>query len=344
MPPHAALTARIYALVVRGLVLALSALAVVLAQVGSAAEGASSSTRVAFKEAGPGGSKTVLSRHDVSPTFSSLSPDARQLAFVPYFPMDGRSHDLWVVDVRGPSERLLLQAAGWLGEVAWAPGGQAIAFSQYGFGADGIWLVDPDGSNVRRVADYSRSFAWSPDSRQLAYVRWENGHWALGILDVASGTTRDLADGSEPRWSPDGQRVVYQRNLGCFCQPEIRVLSVSTGSSRPLARGSTPFWSPDGRRIGYMRARHNERSTLWAIRSSGGSPRLLASNLSGSFSYPVWSQDGGSIAFVRDFRRGTSLDIVAASGAGRPRRLTAESGVITPLAWRGRRVLYLVAR
>ena len=64
--------------------------------------------------------------------------------------------------------------------------------------------------------------AWSPDNTQLVFVRYDlikPGTWgqsAIEILDLATGDIRvvsQTADGAtayyNPRWSPDGDRLVF---------------------------------------------------------------------------------------------------------------------------------------
>jgi Tol biopolymer transport system component len=328
------------------LLLIVAVLAVVVVHAGGAS-GTGSPSRVTFYEVGLRGAPKVLSRHNISPTTFSLSPDHRRLAFVPYLPFDGRSPELWVAEVRRPGERKLLHSPGYVGSAAWAPDGRSIAVSQYSNGADGIWLVDPDGSNLRRIGRHGSWLSWSPDSRQLLYARHEGPNFPqsfLAVLDVDTGTTRELGAGQQARWSPDGQQIVYERVLGCDCLPEIRVLSLASGISRRLARGFSPYWSPDGRRIGFERARREVPISLWAVPTGGGVPRRLASNLAPWYGQWMWSPSGRSIAFVRSSRSGSTLNVVATSGRSGPRLLASARGVILPLAWRGKRLLFQAIR
>jgi Tol biopolymer transport system component len=341
---YSSLTAGIYVPRVRRLLLTLSMLAGVLVQAGGAST-ESSHERLTFNEVGLRGSPKVLSRHEIRPTTFSLAPDHRHFAFVPYLPFDGRSPELWVADVRGPGERKILHSPGYVGSAAWAPDGRSIAVSQYFNGTDGIWLVDPDGSNLRRIGRYGSRPSWSPDSRRLLYEHREGPNFPqslLAVLDVDTGSTRELGDGQKARWSPDGQMIAYERVLGCECPPEIRVLSIATGASRRLARGYTPTWSPDGRRIAFIRAPGVVPISLWTVPTGGGKPRRLASNLAFGWGGWVWSPTGRLIAFVRHSRTGSTLNVVATSGMGRPRRLVSSRGLIMSLAWRGKRMLYRV--
>lgn len=344
MRANSSLTTGAYLPGVSRLLLTISVLAVVLVQAGSAS-GTGSPSRLTFNEVGLRGSPKVLSRHNIRPTTFSLSPDHKHFAFVPYLPFNGGSQELWVADVRGPGERRILHAPSSVGHPAWAPDGWSIAVSQ----ADGIWLVDPDGSNLRRIGSRLGSWlSWSPDSRQLLYAHRDGPNFPeslLAVLDVDTGSTRELGAGQTASWSPDGQKIAYERVLGCVCAPEIRVLTLASGLSRRLTQGYSPHWSPDGRRIGFTRARAvGGPISLWAAPTRGGVPRRLASNLAPWGEQWLWSPNGRSIAFVRSSQSGSTLNLVATSGRGRPRRLASARGVILPLAWRGKRLLYQVTR
>ena len=59
-----------------------------------------------------------------------------------------------------------------MGVPIWSPDGKAIAFvssrGNTGLGF-GVWLVNPDGGNVRNVATHGLGIAWSSDSQAIYY-------------------------------------------------------------------------------------------------------------------------------------------------------------------------------
>jgi TolB protein len=325
---------------VRRLLLTLSVLAVLLAQAGAANSTSGYRERLTFNEVGLKGSKRVLSRHDILPEISSLSPDHKQLAYVPHLYDGARSRELRIADVRTPRERLLVQAPGSILGVAWAPNGRTIALGirppEGSPAVDGIWLVEVDGSNLRRVADGTGGISWSPDSRQLAYARYGIPGLLIAVLDVATGRARDLGQGLGPSFSPNGRKIVYEEQ--CYhCLPSrIMVASVSSGAPRPLVLGFSPSWSPDGRQIAYLRNRGGKQQ-LWLVRSSGGRPRFLADRAT----YGVWSPDGRRIAFKRQVHESCRYSVhVIPSKGGSTRRLAVETRFVVPLAWNRTRLLY----
>ena len=105
------------------------------------------------------------------------------------------------------------------GSLDWSSTGQ-LAFegwaSPHG-GRSAIWIVNADGSGLRRVTSPPRPLRdehvrWSPDGRRLAFDRGGDGSAAprVEVLDVASGVSRTVAtEGESPVWSPDGAQLAY---------------------------------------------------------------------------------------------------------------------------------------
>lgn len=92
----------------------------------------------------------------------------------------------------------------------------------------------------------------SPDGQRLAYVSDLTGSREVWILDVNSGSRRQLTfDGGwadAPAWSPDGSQLVYSRTIDGY--HALWVHSLDDDSSRPLSEGPAdtilPTWKPDG--------------------------------------------------------------------------------------------------
>ena len=77
----------------------------------------------------------------------SWSPDSRQVAFVAY--KDGQS-DLFVAQAAGTSVQRLTYHGANIGSVAWIDQ-ETIAFVSDWEGHDMMYLIEPDGGNLRRA-------------------------------------------------------------------------------------------------------------------------------------------------------------------------------------------------
>ncbi|MGW6279848.1 Calx-beta domain-containing protein [Kribbella sp. NPDC055071] len=120
-----------------------------------------------------------------------------------------------------------------------------------------------------------RFFTMAPDGTDL---QWLNSHW----------------DRYNPRWSPNGERIVFGRASIEDAQGE-KHQNIATmrydGTDEHIVsnwRGSShPAWSPDGQRIAF-----ELNHTLWVMQADGSGKRALASGVRGPFS---WSPDGTRI-------------------------------------------------
>ncbi|HEX9894209.1 MAG TPA: protein kinase [Gemmatimonadales bacterium] len=134
--------------------------------------------------------------------------------------------------------------------------------------------------------------AISPDGRFVAYAAGTSVRLRVYVRPVAGGraiplTTDTLAVETNPRWHPDGTRVLFLARGGVFSAP-------ASGGTVRQELPATPDgimsadWSPDGRSLFYATG-----DSLF-LRDAEGTARPLA-----GFPEPSlcsWSPDGGSIA------------------------------------------------
>jgi len=154
----------------------------------------------------------------------------------------------------------------------------------------------PLASDVAQLA-WAREARIAPDGRTAVYVagarRWDadaqpsnedtDGGWTrvgqLFVLDLASGASRQLTHGENapynPRWSPDGQSLVFAR----YDDGESRlfVLPMNGGEARPLDTGELqPYnvqWLPDGSGLAFIATPPRDADGVAARWRAGGAYR-----------------------------------------------------------------------
>lgn len=202
----------------------------------------------------------------------------------------------------------------------------------------GIYAMHDDGSDRRRVLDDGWSPALSPEGNRIAFAMTRRGNTDLYLMK-ANGThvrriTHDRRPhaSSAPTWSPDGERIAFQRNrslrgLGSW---DIWILTLATGElerfTNAKALDVAPDWSPDGTRIAFA----SERG--WAPDSEGNWDVYVKDVATGEVTRftrgraidgnPSWSPDGSAIAFESDRRGAARSRIWMKELDGGPTQLT----------------------
>jgi TolB protein len=169
----------------------------------------------------------------------------------PSFSFDGRSVlfvreertgvvGIWQMRSDGKGQKLLFHAprGRFADEPALAPDGKLLAYRGGGLGNRGvasIYVSRPDGSNARRITP-STLFAsgprWSPDGRWLVFYTTDRDHLRPGIsanveivrpdgtgLHPLTAERGGSVQDYEPSWSPDGDWIVFARELGANHPP-----------------------------------------------------------------------------------------------------------------------------
>lgn len=132
-----------------------------------------------------------------------------------------------------------------------SPDGATVLFRSYRSNWLTIWSVPLAGGEPRplvaeaadRAADHDMP-AWSPDGRHVVMTENRNADVGLVIVDVETGTTRDLVAAQDqvcamPSWSPDGTRVAFTMATPT-CPPDLHVVDVPSGEMTRLTRSVAP--------------------------------------------------------------------------------------------------------
>jgi Tol biopolymer transport system component len=237
------------------------------------------------------------------------------------FLSDSGGHaNLWVVNTSSGGLRQVTHERDpsvAVGVPIWSPTSPAIAFV-YSRGNEGfqfgVWLVDPDGSNLRSVANPGLGPAWSNDGRWLYYATRGGASAANVVLKkIPSGGGSAVTVTSEPLRNVIGSHgttlyYTFERPLvDGTPEFEIRAADPESAPFKVIARipaSRVPIWqivnpalSPDGRSMAQALT-DGFTTNVWALSTATGEWRQLldfgdrATFIARRVS---WSSDGRSI-------------------------------------------------
>jgi TolB protein len=172
-----------------------------------------------------------------------VSPDGKKIAYD-----DSDASSIYVMNADGSASKRLTD--GFYPE--WTPGGQIL----FRYGLDD-WLINPDGSSLRRAGRFGEALAGSgdlaADGRTVALEKKMGGSdYELCIGDVGGGPLRRLTDNEIedefPSWSPTGKALAFERRRGLYGAGDIFVINADGTGERNLtdspADESDAAWAP----------------------------------------------------------------------------------------------------
>lgn len=156
----------------------------------------------------------------------SWSPDGRRIASLGELNQDYDAHTIEVANANGTGRRVLVRTRfpTVLGQIAWSPRGDLIAYEQRGW----IWLVRPTGGKPERVTK-GRELLWSPRGQLLYSVGG-----ARRLLNPVTKRSRLLfhSPADIVAWSSDGTRLVYREG---YVEGATRLTVLRTSDGRILS-------------------------------------------------------------------------------------------------------------
>ncbi len=218
----------------------------------------------------------------------------------------------------------------------WSPDGEQIAFvlskEEEDHNLD-IYLMNKDGSNLVRLTDFDSietDPTWSPDGTKIAFSSGQDTYTDItqGLVSVfnifvmsSDGSSVERltdieAKNMSPKWSPDGNKLVFQTDRDGNI--EIYIMNADGSGQLNLTNDpsddQTPSWSPDGKMIAFTSDRDGNEE-IYLMNADGSNVTRLTDD-SGRNKRPTWSPDGRMIAFYSDRSGNFEVYVMAIDGSG----------------------------
>jgi TolB protein len=218
------------------------------------------------------GAKKLLDRAS-EPTFS---PDGTKIAYYQW--RDG----IFVANADGTSPKKILGEAN-AGFMSWSHAGNWIAFSVRPGGSGNVSTdaIAPDGTGRRPIV-VGWSPSWSPDDTQIVFQTCRGVGCGIYRAPSAGGEAVPIItdDGGLAAWSPDGKRIVYQKDVDGVKQ--LFMINVDGSGKKQLTQGASLHvsanWSLDGNYIFY-RSPEGGSWAIWRMNADGSNPVKLVTDM-----------------------------------------------------------------
>jgi dipeptidyl aminopeptidase/acylaminoacyl peptidase len=275
-----------------------------------------------------------------------LSPDGQWVAFTRWDDTQpGAFGSLWVINVDGTDERVIVGDVRQPKAPVWSPDGTQLAISVQHGGrlqpeqkCSRSLPTEPvvDREDIQVVVEFDEGDA----EVKYCYTLLAHPFWGLRMVDVATGTVEDLPGdlfSYAPTWDPSNAwRLVYDGEMG------LVNMDLNQGTTWALTddvRDHSPAFSPDGSKIAVSYWQHDHWE-LHVINADGsGRVRLTETPLrviveqqingetprSWNNVAPAWSPDGSQIAFLSDRTGRWEIWVTSADGSNQRPLFPAET-------------------
>jgi TolB protein len=213
--------------------------------------------------------------------YSSWSPNGQQIAVVATG-VNGRT-DIFLGNSTGTVWTNITKSSESEWEISWSPDGQSIAFTTKSENPDDpikVFSISPSGENRKQLLQLTNihSPSWSPDGKRIGFMHSDDqGYYQIYIANPDGSNLKQLTNRTknhlEPRFSPDGQWIMYRRETRSVEMVSDLYLIRPDGTGDKavtqddLAWKGGQAWSPNGEWISFV-SMTQENSGEYRIRSA----------------------------------------------------------------------------
>jgi TolB protein len=179
---------------------------------------------------------------------------------------------------------------------AWSPDGTKLAFMSNRDGNPEIYVVNKDGTGLRRLTNHPENDVtptWSPTGTQIAFTSNRSGSPQIWIMNADGSEQQRITSESwcdRPTWSPAPfNEIAYASRTGAGF--DIKIFDFTNRGARAVTDGigsnESPAFSPNGRHVAFTSTRAGKEQ-IFVIDRDGKNLRQITRN--GMNRYPNWSQ------------------------------------------------------
>lgn len=162
-----------------------------------------------------------------------------------------------------------------------------------------IWSMHASGKNARQLTKSEGNDAdprFSPDGKRILYTTLEGGFPEIWLMNRDGSEPKSVTKGLQGSWAPDGKSIVFIHDNQTF------IRDLDTGKERlatPKAweRCGTPAFHPDGKQIA-VASRHLGKIGIFLVDLAGKELGQLKTEE--ACCTPCWSKDGKRILCQSD--------------------------------------------
>ena len=248
---------------------------------------------------------------------------------------------LWLMDWNGESKRQVSEPGTVINDFRWAPDSKGIGMEIANGKFTWLAVLDIESGDVEPLTSRTESVRigdWSPDGEWLLYavvdgettgIRRRNPN---GVDEITITTGPD----TNPRWSPDGRRIAFNRVTGTDGNTSTDLVVTDRDGNQitnvaPDDYDETSFdWAPDSKHIMFV-SEASGNAEIYIVTPDGRDTKQLTSNRVIDAA-PRWNSNGSSILFLSE--GDGSFDIYTMNKNGeQQKRMTSITDVILEADW-----------
>lgn len=250
----------------------------------------------------------------------SASPDGRFVVYYSYRGEPGDLSDLYIVELATGVERQVTNTPGYFEiEPQWSPLGDKIYFAGGPSMKElAIFAIKPDGTGLEKV--YDGESAGPPELSQdgqmaLHWRDYEDGSSNIFVHNLVSGESSAISlrlggQNRSPAWTTDGSHFAFSHrsiddNGRPYETPQSQdgIYLASLDGQRLHKLSAPPLaayklvWAPNGF-IYFMASDKNDRSQIFRVPHSGGTPEKVSKDANEPAYFPAISADNKHLLFA----------------------------------------------